>query len=72
MKKISGGYGTCGAFVPYGSGNNCGGTAGDICFTGGGTVFLAISYDEAHCLVDGVSGAHWCCDSCGSASWYYC
>lgn len=72
MKNISGG-GSCGAYLPSGS------SAGDHNFesnhaslesSDSGQVFRGLSFGDAQALTSGVSGARWCCDGCGSASWY--
>ncbi len=50
--------GTCAYYLPHGSGS------------GGPIATYNVSKGEACTMINGVSGAHWCCDSCSSASWY--
>ncbi|MEM6814919.1 MAG: hypothetical protein AAF600_11050 [Bacteroidota bacterium] len=73
QKTIKGSLGTCGAYLPSGSQ-----PAQDMIISGesfshnadGSEVWRGISKDEAMALIEGNSGARWCCDSCSSASWY--
>jgi hypothetical protein len=78
MKKISGGSGTCAAFVPGSATSvdfSCYPSSAPVCYqSGGGSIIFNITEDQASCLSHSVypSGGHWCCTSCSSASWYYC
>jgi len=75
LKTVIGGGGTCGALLPAGSG-----PGQDTTFDppypsasqsgSGPMIFRGVSRSEAESLTRGVSGARWCCTSCGSASWY--
>ena len=61
MKNTLGGVatgGNCAYYYPHGSGS------------GGPVVTYNVSKADALAYTDGVQGAHWCCDSCSSASWY--
>ena len=65
MKNTRGGsgeWGTCAAITPGGE-DRCG-------FSKVQAMFWATCQD----LVNGTNcnGGHWCCDSCGTASWYTC
>ncbi|MCX2682115.1 hypothetical protein OOZ15_19350 [Galbibacter sp. EGI 63066] len=74
QKLVNGGEGGCGAYIPAGqSGNttsfeppNGGASTG----SNKPTVFYDISYAEAQSVIQGVSGARWCCASCSTASSY--
>lgn len=78
LKTVFGGNvpygGICGAYLPSGAGGND--TQFDPPYpsaTGGNgqpTIFRGVSQSEALSLTQGVQGAKWCCESCGSASWY--
>lgn len=72
MKKITGGGG-CGAYLPSGS------SPGNHTFesqnaslesSDSGMVFRNLSYQDAQDIISGIPGARWCCDGCGTASWY--
>lgn len=56
MQEIKGG-GTCAAYMPNGNAS------------GGPVATYNVSIQEAKEMAN-VPGGHWCCDSCGSASWY--
>lgn len=58
--------GTCAVYSPNGHYN---GTvhAGEI--LNSGNVLKSLSKEDALNAIQGVAGARWCCDSCGSASW---
>lgn len=62
MKTIFGGLasgGTCAYYLPDGSAS------------GGPIVTYNVSSQEAQEYANAWgAGAHWCCDSCGTASWY--
>lgn len=70
--------GSCGVYLPAGSGypgngdNSWSGPAGSsgLSYDNGAIVLRGVSKDYALSTISGVSGAKWCCDSCGSASWY--
>ena len=36
----------------------------------GYTIIRGVNKETALAMINGQSGAKWCCDSCGSASWY--
>jgi hypothetical protein len=58
MKNVMAG-GTCAYYLPGGSAS------------GGPIATYNVSASDAQWWANqGGSGAHWCCDSCGSASWY--
>jgi hypothetical protein len=71
MKRILGG-GTCAAYLP--SGSNFPTTTFDpgvsAVAINNSYTFIGMSSDAAQKLVDGVSGAHWCCDHCSTSPWY--
>ncbi|MCZ4224331.1 hypothetical protein [Pedobacter rhodius] len=83
LKQILGGNvaspgGTCQVLLPNTSsgGSNFGGMDwggssghpyGSASHSANGTVIAGISYADAQQAVS--NGGHWCCDSCGSASW---
>ncbi len=61
LKYVLGGDGyggTCAYYMPNGG------------YGGTPVVTYNVSSSEAQQMIQGISGAHWCCDSCGSASWY--
>ena len=82
LKKIVGGKdygsGTCSAYVPVSSNNGWGSLpTGSHTFQGSSLevnqdahIYRNVSRDFAIEITKGVSGAKWCCESCGSASWY--
>jgi hypothetical protein len=76
MKHVLGGYvappsnGTCAAFLPGGSGNGTASAANAVGYKNGDIALIGMSSANAQSIVSGVAGAHWCCDSCSSASWY--
>lgn len=82
LKKVLGGTdygsGTCGAYVPNSANGGAGALAGSgSTFTGGSgyvttevTVYKEVSKQFALDITNGISGAKWCCDSCGSTDWY--
>lgn len=57
MQEIKGG-GTCAAYMPTGNAS------------GGPVATYNISKDEAQSWANSFPGGRWCCDSCGSATWY--
>lgn len=58
MQEIKGGrVGTCAAYMPNGNAS------------GGPVATYNVTKEEAQGMAN-VPGGHWCCDSCGSASWY--
>ena len=72
QKELKGGVGTCGAYLPAGekSKQTVHVTGKEYEFKSGAQILRGVSKSEALALVSGVSGAHWCCDSCSEASWY--
>ena len=64
MKNVTGGVmaapssGSCSYYLPHSNA------------AGGPVVTYNVSKDDAKAYTNGVSGAHWCCDDCGTASWY--
>jgi len=56
------GTGSCAAFIPC----NIPGRHDDSC--GGGEIVRNLSKAKAQALV--VNGGRWCCEGCGTASWY--
>jgi hypothetical protein len=72
MLSVTGG-GTCGAYLPSGSspGNHdFQSQNASLESSDSGMVFRNLSYSDAQAMIAGIAGARWCCDSCGSASWY--
>lgn len=86
MRHILGGYvqppsdsGTCAAYLPTGQGapgssyDATGGGCTNLHSNGNGTysaTIVGISSSDAQAITNGISGAHWCCTSCTTASWY--
>ena len=76
LKKIVGGSGSsgCNNNNSNGSHSNSGGTCAYYLphgsASGGSIVNYNVSLGEACTMINGVSGARYCCDGCGSASWY--
>jgi hypothetical protein len=77
LKKVLGGDGTCAATW------NSSSQTGNISVSGSSlhvktnpdgsktyTLYGADKNTASGAAANGGSGAHWCCDSCGSASWY--
>lgn len=76
--------GTCGAYIPiagaaqYSIPNPSFGNlssavsfnAESVSGTTTSTVWRGVSQSIAQQMTQGISGAKWCCDNCGSASWY--
>lgn len=76
LKKITGGNGSggCNAGNSNGGHSNSSGTCAyylpNGSYSGGPIATYNVSLAEACTMINGVSGARYCCDSCGSASWY--
>lgn len=70
QKSIKGGAGGCAVYIPAGTsinpGTNWTTTGGTI--TPAGTTYYGVTKTMAGNLTS--NGGKWCCDSCGSASWY--
>ncbi|WP_312899985.1 hypothetical protein [Chryseobacterium taichungense] len=64
--SISGGKGTCAYSLPNGTSVQIGPNASVDCPCEG----YGVSAQTAQQMTQGIAGAHWCCDSCSSASWY--
>lgn len=72
------GKGTCGAYVPKSANNGSGALAGsgstfkadEFQVTEVANIYRGVSKEFAADITRGVTGAKWCCDNCGSASWY--
>lgn len=85
MKNVVGGYyvarGTCSVYIPRTIGNapSLGNyDSQTTTYSSGGlyvnseagfTIHRGVSYDSVMGMISGVSGAKWCCDNCGNASW---
>ncbi|WP_315579123.1 hypothetical protein [Hoylesella oralis] len=85
LKSITGGdlggSGTWGVYLPSNAPVNTGSYHGSFHAVGGSgktayetfdgsTIIRGVNKETALAMIDGQSGAKWCCDSCGSASWY--
>ena len=72
QSKIGGGRGSCAAYIPSGTYDTGATPFGD----GHGSVVLncpCYLYDTSKSRAKEMvsNGGNWCCDSCGSASWYH-
>ena len=69
MKKVVGGYdGNCAVSIPLGT-PQCGFSADKWCVFSDHQVITGLSSADVSCLTNGVSGAHYCCTDCSTASW---
>ena len=71
MKMIVGGSGsgTCAVQLPPNTSLQAAFQSDLYIYDHGTVTIQGISKEQALSLTNGVSGAHWCCDSCQKASW---